>query len=125
MQTVLERTPSVRDRLFCAQEQADALQRGPIGSPPWVRYLTGAFALKEAVAKAMGTGFREMAWQDIRTHRNASGKPEVLLAGVATVVATRLDIEVIHVSLTREGDQVTAIAIAECARAPQSGMHAG
>lgn len=113
MRTTLQRTPSVLGRLFTPEEQFDALNRGEEGSDGYVAYLAGAFAVKEAVAKAFGTGFREMAWTDIATSRNRLGKPEVHLAGVATLLATRLGIGTVHVSLTSEGDHITAMALAE------------
>lgn len=123
MKTTLERTPSVLGRLFTADEQADALGRGEAGSDPYITYLASAFALKEAVAKAFGTGFREMRWTDIKTTRTPAGKPEVHLAGVATTLATRLEIGAIHVSLTSEGDHVTAMALAERAPDTQGSSH--
>lgn len=125
MRTTLERTPSVLGRLFTKEEQADALARGEVGSEPYITYLSGAFAIKEAVAKAFGTGFREMSWTDIKTCRTPSGKPEVHLAGVATTLATRLEIGAVHVSLTTEGDQATAMALAEHTIYTQGGIHDG
>lgn len=113
IRTALERTPSLRDRLFTPDEQADARKRGPEGSDPWVTYLASAFAIKEAVAKAFGRGFGEITWNEIITSRNRLGKPEVRLAGNTTMLGGYLGIGTIHVSLTTEGDHVTAIALAE------------
>lgn len=125
IRAALTRTPSVLDRLFTREEQADALARGEAGSDPHITYLAGAFAIKEAVAKSFGTGFGEMRWTEVKTTRTPNGKPEVHLAGVATTLATRFEIGAIHVSLTTEGDQVTAMALAERAIVPQSGGHDG
>lgn len=125
MRDTIERTPSVLDRLFTKEEQADALAKGEAGSDPHITYLAGAFAIKEAVAKAFGTGFREMSWTEVKTTRTPLGKPEVHLAGVATTLATRLEIGAVHVSLTSEGDYVTAMALAEYAMDTQGGIHDG
>ncbi len=44
-------------------------------------HLAGRFAAKEAVAKALGTGFgQHLSWQDIEILNNADGKPEVFLS---------------------------------------------
>ncbi len=44
-------------------------------------HIAGRFAAKEAVVKAMGTGFGETAaWLDIEILNNAAGKPEVKLS---------------------------------------------
>src|SRR5690606_39110550 len=49
--------------------------------------LTGIFAAKEAVSKALGTGIGKVAWQDIEILHAPSGEPGVFLHGVALEVA--------------------------------------
>ena len=45
-------------------------------------HLAGRFAIKEAVFKALGTGWREGAkWTDIEVANEPSGQPQVLLYG--------------------------------------------
>lgn len=47
-------------------------------------HLSGRFAVKEAVLKAMGTGLSgQMSWKDIETIREGSGAPKVNLYGEA------------------------------------------
>lgn len=46
-----------------------------------ISHYAGRFAAKEAIVKALGTGFQfEMTWQDIEIINNALGKPEVVLS---------------------------------------------
>ncbi len=48
------------------------------------------FAAKEAVAKALGTGFAEgVGWADIEVHAWGNGAPTVVLHGGAARVATQ------------------------------------
>ena len=45
-----------------------------------ITYYAGRFAAKEAVVKALGTGFRGISWQDIEILNDSLGKPYVTLA---------------------------------------------
>lgn len=40
---------------------------------------SGFFAAKEAYVKAIGTGFRNIAWKDIEIRNNDIGKPDIYL----------------------------------------------
>lgn len=45
------------------------------------RHYAGRFAAKEAIVKALGTGFREgISWLDIEILNDAAGKPQVKLS---------------------------------------------
>ena len=70
------------------------------------------FAAKEAVAKALGTGFAQgvMPWQIEVTHET-SGKPGVLLTGAAKEKFERLGGRKILLSLSHEGDTAIAFAV--------------
>ena len=57
-------------------------QRLPEGDPS--AWLAKRFATKEAVAKALGTGFRDgLRLADIQTRHDGNGRPEVVLGGEA------------------------------------------
>ncbi len=72
------------------------------------------FAAKEAVSKALGTGFRGgIAMHHIETIHQASGKPEVILHHVAGSVAAEQGISRVHVSLTDDDGVAMAFAVAE------------
>ncbi len=45
-----------------------------------VTHYAGRFAAKEAVVKALGTGFRGITWQDIEVLNDSLGKPYVTLS---------------------------------------------
>jgi holo-[acyl-carrier protein] synthase len=71
------------------------------------------FAAKEAVMKALGTGFaRGVWWRDIEVVR-ASGAPSLVLHGGAAARAAALGIVRWHLSLTHTAGQALAYVIAE------------
>lgn len=76
-------------------------------------FLAKRFAAKEAVSKAMGTGFRDgMFLADIAVQHDALGRPLVSLAGVAQTRAAERGISEWHLSLADEQDMAIAYVIA-------------
>lgn len=77
-----------------------------------VRFLAMRFAAKEAIAKALGTGFRNGVWiRDLGFMPNAWGRPEVLFSPRGRALADRLGAGEGHVSLTDEAGLVMAVAV--------------
>jgi holo-[acyl-carrier protein] synthase len=76
------------------------------------RFLAMRFAAKEAIAKALGTGFRHGVWiRDFGFLANARGKPEVIFSERGRAVADGLGAGEGHVSLTDEAGLVMAVAV--------------
>lgn len=72
------------------------------------------FAAKEAGMKAIGTGWRGgVRWQDFEVRNRRSGRPELLLHGVAAEAARRMGVERIHLSLTHTETVAQAFVILE------------
>ena len=78
-----------------------------------VARLAGNFAVKEAVAKALGTGFRGFGPKEIEVLRDEKGKPYVRVRGGAGQIARGLGICAIHVSITNLKEYASAFAVAE------------
>lgn len=78
-----------------------------------VSRLAGDFAVKEAVSKVFGTGFRSFGMPDIEVLRDELGKPWVRLHGEAKKLAETLKITRIHVSLTNTDSLASAYAVGE------------
>jgi holo-[acyl-carrier protein] synthase len=77
-----------------------------------VRFLAMRFAAKEAISKALGTGFRHGIWiRDLGFLQNAWGRPEVIFSARGRAVADRLGAGEGHVSLTDESGLVMAFAV--------------
>ena len=83
-----------------------------------VRFLAMRFAGKEAVVKAMGTGFRHGVWlRDVGITNNDWGRPLVIWSERGRAVCDRLGIGRGHVSLTDDAGLIVAFAVAETAAA--------
>ena len=79
-----------------------------------VRFLSMRFAAKEAVVKAMGTGFANGMWiRDVGTVPNPLGRPEVIFSARGQRLCEQLGIGSGHVSLTDEAGLVVAFAVLE------------
>ena len=76
------------------------------------RFLAMRFAAKEAIVKAMGTGFAHGVWiRDVGVVQNAWGKPEVVFSARGEKVRQGLGIGDGHVTLTDEAGLVVAVAV--------------
>lgn len=70
------------------------------------------FAAKEAVAKALGTGFAEgVGWADIEVQRGENGAPTVVLHGGAARVAAQAGVTRVLLSLTHTRTTAGASAL--------------
>jgi holo-[acyl-carrier protein] synthase len=76
------------------------------------RFLAMRFAAKEAIVKAMGTGFAHGVWiRDVGVVQNAWGKPEVVYSERGEEMRRKLGIGEGFVTLTDEGPLVVAVAV--------------
>lgn len=79
-----------------------------------VRFLAMRFAAKEAIVKAMGTGFAHGVWiRDVGVVQNAWGRPEVVYSPRGDAVRRRLGVGDGHVTLTDEAGLIVAVAVLE------------
>lgn len=77
-----------------------------------VRFLAMRFAAKEAIVKAMGTGFGHGMWiRDVGVVQNSWGKPEVVYSERGERMRRQLGIGEGHVTLTDEAGLAVAVAV--------------
>ena len=77
------------------------------------QHFAGRWAAKEAIMKALGTGFiRGIRWQEVTVQSQKSGKPIVKLLGGAGEYAKKLGIEEILLTISHCRSYATATAIA-------------
>jgi holo-[acyl-carrier protein] synthase len=77
-----------------------------------VRFLAMRFAAKEAIVKALGTGFAHGVWiRDVGIMANAWGRPEVIWSERGRALRDRLGAGEGHVTLTDEAGLVVAVAV--------------
>jgi len=74
--------------------------------------LSGLFAAKEAVSKALGTGIGYVQWRDIEIVHLSTGQPTLLLHGNADKVANQLGINSWSLSISHDRDKAIAMAVA-------------
>ena len=103
----LERTASLKDRLFTADELSYVQpQVDPSAS------LAARFAAREAVMKALGVGLGAFDFHDVSVCRASSGKPDLLVVGRARELAIAQGITHWYLSLTHTESLAMAYVIA-------------
>ncbi len=74
--------------------------------------LSGLFAAKESVSKALGTGIGFVTWQDIEILHLPSGEPILHLHGNALLVAEQKGLSHWSISISHEKEFAIAMAVA-------------
>ncbi|MDD3869026.1 MAG: holo-ACP synthase [Candidatus Cloacimonetes bacterium] len=109
IQKAIENNPRFCDKLFTAAEIEYCSRKANSYQSYAVR-----FAAKEAVMKALGTGWSEtVTWLDIEIIVSKKGLPSVVLSGEAKEIAEKLLINNIHLSLSHEKNYAIAFVIME------------
>src|SRR5271167_616824 len=94
----LHRIYTERERAY-ASRKANAAER-----------FAARFAAKEAGMKAIGTGLRHgISWKDFEVVNEPSGRPTLVLNGVAKQITNRLGARRISLSLTHTAEMAFAI----------------
>lgn len=95
------------ERLLLDEEQALFA-----GAKNKVRFLGMRFAAKEAIAKALGTGFANGIWvRDVGSVPNALGQPQVVYSARGRAVCSRLGVGDGFLTLTDEAGLIVAVAV--------------
>lgn len=77
-----------------------------------VRFLSMRFAAKEAIVKALGTGFSNGMWiRDSGVVHNRLGKPEMIFSPRGQEVCRSFGVAGGHLSLSDEAGLIVAVAI--------------
>jgi holo-[acyl-carrier protein] synthase len=96
-------------RVFTPEEAAYCrLQRRP------EQRFAARFAAKEALLKALGTGWSQgIGWKEVEVVRASGHPPEICLAGRAAAIASRRGVTRIHLSLTHLEAMAAAMVVLE------------
>ena len=110
MERALARTPRMKERIFSETERNYA--QGKLR--PGAHYAL-FFAAKEAVLKALGTGFAGMAFTDVEVVHDRFGRPVPILHGRAKELAEKQGVVEMQLSLsyTHSVGVASAVAIKE------------
>lgn len=121
MQRAMERTPRILRRIFTDEERAYCERR----ARPAEHY-AARFAAREAVLKALGTGFSDgIGLKDVSVSRDESGRPKAVLVGRAAEIAQSQGVREIALSLThtREVAVANAVAVTDAVRPRTEDKH--
>ncbi len=78
------------------------------------QHYAGRWAAKEAILKALGTGWRKgISWRDIEVRNEPGGRPVVALRGGARDVVEQLGITEMLISISHCRSHATAYALAQ------------
>jgi holo-[acyl-carrier protein] synthase len=107
IEKVINRTSSFIEKSFTTNEIEYFKVKGLKGN-----VIAGNFAAKEAISKAIGTGFRGFGLKDIEILRDELGKP---IVNLSDKIYELLDIEQfnIHVSISHSRGNAIAYAVME------------
>jgi len=75
----------------------------------FAEHVAGRFAAKEAAMKALGLGWRGLAFRDIEVTRDVHGKPLLAFYGRALERSRALDVRSAEVSITHGRDIAAAV----------------
>ena len=96
-------------RFFAPKEQEYIENKGKGAA----RTMAGIFAAKEALVKALGTGFTSAELADICVLHDKFGAPYYDLRGAIALHAAQRSVTALHLSITHDGGVAAAVAIAE------------
>jgi holo-[acyl-carrier protein] synthase len=107
---VLGRTPRFAERVFTAAERAYCDSRGTVAA----QHYAARFAAKEAVLKALQTGWRGgIAWQDVEIASREGGAPYLIFHGKVHELVAGLGATAAHLSLSHTSEHAIAEVILE------------
>jgi len=95
------------NRVYTERERDECLARvSPYAS------LAGRFAVKEAVLKALGTGWSGgISWRDIEITRTSDGRPVAATSGRVRELMQAAGVRDIHISLSHDAEYAVGQAI--------------
>lgn len=96
------------DRVYTAEEIRYCQRRKQA-----TQHFTGRWAAKEAVLKALGTGWRRgISWRDVEVQNEAGGRPAIVLRGGAREAADQMGVREVLISISHCRSHATAFAVA-------------
>jgi holo-[acyl-carrier protein] synthase len=83
-------------------------------NPYKYQHYAGRFAAKEAVMKALGTGWNNgISWKQIEIVNNDAGKPDIVFHKQAKLLVAQKNVKSVHLSISHANQYATALVILE------------
>lgn len=108
IEKAVKRTKSFLEKTF-SEEELEFFKNKKLR----IEQIAGRFAAKEAISKALGTGFRGFSLKDLTIINDELGKPIVILSENAKKIAGKDGNYKIHISISHSNDNAIAYAILE------------
>lgn len=106
----LERTPHFAERVFTDAERAYCESKGKSAAQSYA----GRYAAKEALLKALKTGWRgEIAWRDMEILNDELGAPFLTVTGATKKLLDASGANRLHLSISHTKDHAVAEIILE------------
>lgn len=106
----LERTPHFAERVFTDAERTYCESKGKGAAQSYA----GRYAAKEALLKALKTGWRgEIAWRDMEILNDELGAPSLTVTGATKKLLDASGANRIHLSISHTKDHAVAEIILE------------
>jgi len=110
MRDTIARTPRFAERVFTEAEREYCDSKGVAAAQSYA----ARFAAKEALLKAIKTGWRgKINWQDMEILNDAEGVPSMTVKGEARRILDRMGEPRIHLSLSHTTEHAVAQVILE------------
>jgi holo-[acyl-carrier protein] synthase len=107
---VLARTPRFAERVFTVAERAYCDSRGAVAA----QHYAARFAAKEAMLKALGTGWRGgIGWQDVEIAARETGAPFLILHGPVKELFEKSGATAAHLSMSHTSEHAIAEVLLE------------
>ena len=107
---VLGRTPRFAERVFTAAERSYCDSRGAVAA----QHYAARFAAKEAVLKALQTGWRGgIAWQDVEIASRDSGAPFLIFHREVQELFEKSGATAAHLSMSHTSEHAIAQVVLE------------
>ena len=104
---MVRRHGTLLGRFFTEQELAYCH-----GEKAWrTESLAGIFAAKEALFKALGTGFRQGKWTDVEVVHDEWGAPQYRFYGVYVEAVREKSCQLPSLSIAHDGDYAVAFVV--------------
>ncbi len=106
IEEAVEKNPKFLARILTERERNYIKEnRRPLST------VAGYFAAKEAISKALGTGFREFTWQDIEVQKDEKNRPVAVLYNKAMEQLEYMDATEVWISISHSKKDAIAQAI--------------
>ncbi len=106
----IERTPRFAERVFTEFERQYCESKGAAAAQSYA----GRFAAKEALLKALKTGWRgKITWHDIEIRNDKMGVPGFVMSGEVGKLLEDIGAARVHLSISHTTEHATAMVVLE------------